>query len=56
MHCTTIRKDAGLIPHWFVKMFRLFNNCGYAIELGFFQTLMKRSIRHMSCGVKSLGA
>ena len=56
MHCTTLLKPAGLIPFGVVKIFRSFNNCCFAIAVGFFQPLMKRCTRHMSWGVKSLGA
>jgi hypothetical protein len=55
MHCTTIWKDACLIPHGVFEIFLSFNDSGFAIALGFFQTLKKGSTRNMYWGVKILG-
>ena len=52
MPCTTIRNDAVLIPYRVVEIFCLFNNSGFAIDLEYFQTQMKRSTRHVSWGLR----
>jgi hypothetical protein len=54
--CTALQ--SGRTRVWFsIGSFRFFfHNSGFARTQEFFQTLMKRSTRHISWGVKSLGA